>query len=121
VLGDDILICDGRVAGAYLQLMAQIGVEIGVAKSLVSSNGTLEFAKRFYCQGVDCSPVPFKEIVAALHNFESSTELITKYQLGARSIAALLGYGYRVRGRLVALWDKIPRKLATVGVWRSSP
>jgi len=102
VLGDDIIICDGRVANAYLQLMETLGVEIGLAKSLISRKGVLEFAKRFYVQGVDCSPVPFKEMVAALNDFESSAEFITKYKLGARSIAAFIGYGYRVRGRLSA-------------------
>lgn len=96
--------------------MNNLGVGIGVHKSLVSRNGVLEFAKRYYVQGVDCSPVPFKEMVAAITAFEQSTMYIQKYAMGARSIAAFIGYGYRIRGRLSATFDKLPRKLATVGI-----
>jgi len=96
--------------------MEVLGVGIGVHKSLVSRKGVLEFAKRFYVQDVDCSPVPFKEMVAAINDFESSTEYITKYALGAASIAGFLGLGYRVRGHLSATFDKINKRLATVGI-----
>lgn len=71
--------------------MTSLGVEIGLAKSLISRKGVLEFAKRFLVRGVDCSPVPFKEMVAALHAFEQSTEFIRKYELGASSIAGFVG------------------------------
>jgi hypothetical protein len=101
--------------------MEFFGVGIGLHKSLVSRRGVLEFAKRFNVRKVDASPVPFKEMVAALHDFESSTEFIRKYGLGARSIAGFLGYGYKVRGLLCSTFDKLPKKLATVAVWRCSP
>jgi len=91
VLGDDIVIANGKVAAEYLRLMKEIGVSIGVHKSLVSRKGVLEFAKRFIVQGVDCSPVPFKEMVAALSAFEQSTEFIRKYALGSASIASFVG------------------------------
>ena len=71
--------------------MTALGVEIGVAKSLISRNGVLEFAKRFVRQGVDCSPVPFKEVVAALHAFEQSVEFIRKYELGMAAITRVVG------------------------------
>jgi hypothetical protein len=71
--------------------MKEIGVEIGLAKSLVSRKGVLEFAKRFIVQKQDCSPIPFKEMVAALSDFEQSTEFIRKYGLGSASIAAFVG------------------------------
>lgn len=47
MLGDDIVIARGRVAREYLNLMESLGVGIGLAKSLVARNRTLEFAKRF--------------------------------------------------------------------------
>jgi hypothetical protein len=47
VLGDDIVIRDTRVAGEYQDLMATLGVPINMSKSLVSSKGCLEFAKRW--------------------------------------------------------------------------
>jgi hypothetical protein len=96
--------------------MTLIGVEIGVHKSLVSRKGVLEFAKRFYVRKNDCSPIPFKEMVAALVNFESSTEFIQKYELGFASIAGFLGLGYKVRGHLSASFSDLNRKLATIGI-----
>lgn len=95
--------------------MTMLGVGIGVHKSLISRKGVLEFAKRYYVNNQDCSPVPFKEVVAALVSFEQSTEFIRKYNLGAKSIAGLLGLGYKVRGHLGATFEKINKKLATVG------
>lgn len=115
VLGDDVVIADGKVAGAYLQIMRQVGVDIGIHKSLVSKKGVLEFAKRYIVRGEDCSPVPFKEVAAALCDFEYSTEFVRKYELGVRSIVGLLNYGYRVRGRLSGVFEKLPKKLATLG------
>jgi hypothetical protein len=96
--------------------MEALGVGIGLHKSLCSRKGVLEFAKRYYVQGEDCSPVPIKEMVAALHDFESSTEFIRKYELGAKSISSFLGFGYKVKGNLSASFDKLPKKLQTVGI-----
>jgi hypothetical protein len=121
VLGDDIIIANGDVAGSYLTLMESLGVGIGIHKSLVSRRGVLEFAKRYYAFGQDCSPVPFKEVVAAIHDFECSTQFVEKYKLDASSSAGLLGLGYRVRGHLSATFDKINKKLATLGIWYASP
>jgi hypothetical protein len=101
--------------------MESLGVGIGIHKSLVSRKGVLEFAKRYHAFGQDCSPVPFKEVVAAIHDFECSTEFVQKYNLGASSAAGLLGLGYRVRGHLSATFDKINKKLATLGIWYASP
>jgi len=96
--------------------MNQLGVGIGIHKSLVSRNGVLEFAKRFFVRGTDCAPIPFREMVAATCDFEYSTEFVRKYGLGARSIAAFLSYGYKVRGRFPQFYNKLPRKLATLGI-----
>lgn len=59
ILGDDIVIGDERVAERYRELMSQLNVKISLEKSLVSSVGALEFAKRFFVRGVtkDLSPV----------------------------------------------------------------
>jgi hypothetical protein len=63
VLGDDII--NSALSAEYLHIMDQIGVEIGLAKSLVSPNKLVgEFAKRFYIPS-DASMVPFKESIAA--------------------------------------------------------
>jgi len=57
VLGDDIVICDRAVASEYVHLMTEFGVKIGFHKSIISSNSSLEFAKRFYYKGEEVSPL----------------------------------------------------------------
>jgi len=57
VLGDDIVICDRDVATQYVHLMSEFGVKIGFHKSIISSNSSLEFAKRFYHRGKEVSPL----------------------------------------------------------------
>jgi hypothetical protein len=58
--------------------MLELGVEIGFAKSLVSRKGTLEFAKRYIHSFTDASPVPLKELAAALVNGYASIEFARK-------------------------------------------
>jgi len=58
VLGDDLVIGDHLVAKQYLELCRVIGVEINLAKSIVSDNLSLEFAKRFFYKGQEVTPVP---------------------------------------------------------------
>lgn len=101
--------------------MERLGVGIGIHKSLVSRKGVLEFAKRYLIRGSDASPVPFKEMVAALRDFGLSADFVIKYGMGPKSIASFLGYGYRVRGNLSCFYDKIPSKLASYNMFRTSP
>jgi hypothetical protein len=65
VLGDDIVIADCRVASSYTEVCKHLGVEIGLAKSLVSEGKTLEFAKRFFRNGEDLSGLPIAFWAAA--------------------------------------------------------
>lgn len=59
VLGDDVLIADERVAPVYASMVQKLGVKISSAKSLCSSTGCAEFAKRFLVDELrrDLSPV----------------------------------------------------------------
>ncbi|KAK4351351.1 hypothetical protein RND71_030664 [Anisodus tanguticus] len=59
VLGDDVLIADERVASVYASMVQKLGVKISSAKSLCSSIGCAEFAKRFLMDELrrDLSPV----------------------------------------------------------------
>ncbi|KAH0672264.1 hypothetical protein KY290_025126 [Solanum tuberosum] len=52
ILGDDIVIGDERVAERYRELIPPLNVPFSLEKSLVSSVGALEFAKRFFVRGV---------------------------------------------------------------------
>ncbi|KAK4362911.1 hypothetical protein RND71_018152 [Anisodus tanguticus] len=51
-IGDDIIIRDEQVAECYRELISPLNVPFSLEKSLVSSVGALEFAKRFFIRGV---------------------------------------------------------------------
>lgn len=51
LLGDDLVIADKAVAQQYQKLCYTFGIEIGLAKSMISSNRSLEFAKVVYFAG----------------------------------------------------------------------
>jgi hypothetical protein len=131
VLGDDIVIADKAVAREYLRIMELIGVEIGLAKSLVSNNLTLEFAKRTYVRGTDVSPISLAEISVAQCHLGSLEELVKKNlkfgKLRLASVARFAGFGYRVLAQLpvgFALGNRCGRLSAFLhrpgGVWPMS-
>lgn len=115
VLGDDIVIADGRVARQYLLLMRELGVEIGLAKSLVSRNGVLEFAKRYFVRGEDCSPVPLMEVGVAFFSGSACLEFARKYAVKFSRMVSVLGYGFRVKARLAVL-QSLPKRLRGLAV-----
>lgn len=47
ILGDDIVIAHQGVAEEYRKIMEEMGGIINIDKSLISTNGSCEFAKRF--------------------------------------------------------------------------
>ncbi|XP_028105212.1 uncharacterized protein LOC114304225 [Camellia sinensis] len=75
ILGGDIVIGDERVAERYHELMSQLNVPFSLEKSLVSSVGALEFAKRFFVRGVtkNLSPVSCR----MLRSLVSSISLVS--------------------------------------------
>lgn len=69
LLGDDIIIADESVAGAYRQLMSDLGVVINLSKSFEMISGTLEFAKRWVHPHLgDLSPMGPGLILACIRN-----------------------------------------------------
>lgn len=56
-MGDDIVIANREVSTIYLSVMKGLGVEINLSKSLVSSDGVIEFAKRLVSPESEYSPV----------------------------------------------------------------
>lgn len=123
ILGDDIIIWDVGVALYYQQLMSQLGVEISLAKSLVSRNRSFEFAKRFILKGEDCSPIPLKEVSAATQSLEALLLLVTKLgnSVTPARFLAFLGFGYRVRGGLMKPLSKQSKVTALVIRFLSMP
>lgn len=128
VLGDDIVIANESVASEYLKIMNLIGVEIGLAKSLVSSQGTFEFAKRTYYKGQDVTGISLMEISVGLANLSALMELIRKNlkfeRIRVSTAARFAGFGYRNLGSIGTSWAKgnrLGRLLACLhqpgGVW----
>lgn len=58
-----MVIANKAVANSYLVLMDQLGVSINSQKSLVSEQGSMEFAKRLIISGEDLSPIGPKSLL----------------------------------------------------------
>jgi hypothetical protein len=65
LLGDDIVIGDDAVAEHYRAIMSELGVEISVPKSHVSSD-TYEFAKRWIHDGTEVTGAPLGSLFEAV-------------------------------------------------------
>jgi len=121
VLGDDIVIANGPVAQQYLLLLEAIGVKVGLAKSLVSKKGALEFAKKYFLNGDDCSPVALKEVAAAVGNPTFGVSFMGKYELSLPQMLSVLGYGYRIKSRLTGYLSELPTRVRSLVLGFYSP
>jgi hypothetical protein len=96
ILGDDIVIANRAVAIHYLTIMRDtLGVEINLSKSLESTNGVMEFAKRLLKGNDDLSPISPKVLLLATRNILFLPDLITdmvekKFTVDTSSLLALL-------------------------------
>lgn len=98
ILGDDIAIWNKSVSLQYQTIMDQLGVKLGIAKSVISPDGLgIEFAKKTLYKGEDVSPFPLQEARASHDSVSSVKELQRKYNLSDLSMIRWLGYGYKVR------------------------
>lgn len=101
ILGDDIVIFNERVALKYLDIIKSLGVECGLAKSVISPKGVgLEFAKKTFLKSVNVSPAPLKELSSALGSLAGLREYARLYKLSFNQVAKLTGAGYKVMGGL---------------------
>lgn len=121
VLGDDIVIADEAVALAYLDIMAEIGCEINMTKSLVSRNGSFEFAKRFVHSGEDVSPVSWRELFVAGVDVSVLLALVGKHRPRVSSVLAMMDHGYRSVSRMTAHFSEMSRSEAMLLLWLSRP
>lgn len=65
VLGDDIAIADYTVAQEYLRVCDEFGIIVGLAKSLVSDIGLINFANQTFLEVENISPLSLKEELKA--------------------------------------------------------
>ncbi|XP_075491948.1 LOW QUALITY PROTEIN: putative mitochondrial protein AtMg01110 [Primulina tabacum] len=103
VLGDDIVIVHPKVAGKYKEMLGKWGVSISVGKSLISPNGPLEFAKKYWVRGSkkkDLSPISIRALLTVRSTL-GLTQLGDLYKIyNPNVLFRLAGAGYRVRSRL---------------------
>nr|QDH91510.1 MAG: RNA-dependent RNA polymerase [Mitovirus sp.] len=109
LLGDDIVIANYKVAQEYLALLREIGVEYGLAKSLISSTGGFEFAKRTFAKGKDVSGVSLLAIGVAKADHSVLEQILSRFGVSGtlmetlRKASKVLGYGHRAIARLPAV------------------
>lgn len=98
LLGDDVVLAHAATAREYLLLLQEIGVEVGLAKSLISRNGTFEFAKKTYRSTTDITGISLAMLGASIIDVTILESLIlvckpkgVKHAL--RLACRVLGYG----------------------------
>ncbi|KAH0709154.1 hypothetical protein KY284_010581 [Solanum tuberosum] len=96
LLGDDILITDKKVANQYCRLLDRLSVTISFAKSIVSENGTIEFAKRFWIRDMqkDISPISLKALTSC-RTTVGLCQLSCRYSIEISTLQRLAGAGYK--------------------------
>lgn len=125
VLGDDVIIADDTVAWRYQALMQEIGVEIGLSKSLIASGRTAEFAKRLYFRGEDVSGLPHSLWNAAQQSIGVAHAMVTRLasqrRVSMQDVVAALGGGMKAVSSLGSYWRVIPRRVAALAVVLTHP
>lgn len=124
MLGDDVIIGHAETAAEYLEVMDSFGVEVGLAKSLVSEKSLVgEFAKRFFIPR-DASMIPYKEVIASRFNLSEMLQFIRKYDLRPSQALSFAGFGYKVKGQVNNLFSKLgsrSRNLLLMSLHPSGP
>jgi hypothetical protein len=108
LLGDDIVfwgddVLSERVAMEYLSLIRYLGVEINLSKSLVSENGTFEFAKNLVKGGMPLTPFHLKEWKMGLktpENFSALIRLLRERKIDIPPLRAILTW-FHIRGLVI--------------------
>jgi len=131
LLGDDVVIGDSGVAKAYLLLLQAIGVEVGLAKSLISDAATFEFAKRTFRVTpngglVDIGGISLDAIGAAITDPSVLEALLLQTNArtardGLRICARILGYGFRTRSSLGSAFSSMNSRLMGLSLLLTRP
>lgn len=102
LLGDDIVIADKPVALMYMNILERMGVGISHSKSITSSSGACEFAKKFrlfHCS-VDVSPVSVKNLSKALCPIDwYNLTLTLNRPVRLSTLLRVGGFGFRASSR----------------------
>jgi hypothetical protein len=125
ILGDDVVIANDKVAQRYRAVCRIIGLNIGLAKSLIAVNRTCEFAKRLFFRGVDVSGVPMNLWNAAASSAGVALALVQRITVVVpqtfANVSIALGAGYKASSSFGAAWKNIPRRLQVLAVLFTHP
>jgi hypothetical protein len=115
ILGDDCVIANRRVADQYLQIMKDLGVSCGLAKSILSPAGVgLEFAKRTFVLGHNVSPISLQDFSWVTRKISSAVQFATIHHLSLSRWLSVLGYGYKVLANINKPFNKMSGTLRTL-------
>lgn len=121
VLGDDSVAIGQPVVQEYLEICRELGVKVNLAKSLLSPVGALEFAKRFFSRGQNCSPVSIGEILVSHKNFATMSGWPRKRKIRISDLFSVMGYRHKVCGSLQARLYSLPPKVRNMIIVLRSP
>jgi hypothetical protein len=112
LLGDDIVIGVQKVALMYLRIIKGLGMNVGLAKSILSRNAKgLEFAKRTFLRKegrlVNVSPIGLLELSTALSSVSNLIGFMRIYSISLPTALKIAGKGYKVLGNLTnSFWKQ---------------
>jgi len=126
VLGDDIVIASDAVASQYRMIMNEIGVDISLAKSLIASGKTLEFAKRVYFNGEDVSGLPWNLWSVSQQNVSTAVAVVARLtgqgvKLSCSSLSMAYGASWRAASRVGNAWKVMSKRLQIMFVAMTHP
>jgi uncharacterized membrane-anchored protein YhcB (DUF1043 family) len=119
VLGDDIIIANSKVALAYLHFLKEIGVEVGLAKSMISKRRlVLDFAKKFFVESEQMNAIAFKDCITTWTSTSLVKEFATKWRMSLPQILGFLDYGYKAKHSIMTsiIWN-ISTRPRVLFVW----
>lgn len=111
VLGDDVVINDNEVAHQYLLVMASLGLEINMAKTIISDD-FIEFAKRFTTPEVDFSPIGAGNILSFMRKPVFISSLLKEAYLKGYILSANV-----VQSLVSTLPSKLSKKYGPLILW----
>lgn len=126
LLGDDVVIAGDRVARKYQRLCKLLGMDIGIAKSMISDKGSCEFAKVVYVSGQPCEAFPWKLWSVATTSVAAAIAAVQRassvgLNLTAAQVALAFGGRQKSVARVGAKWENIPSRLRAFLVILSHP
>jgi hypothetical protein len=126
LLGDDLVIADKAVAEQYQKLCAVFGVEIGLAKSMISRNRSLEFAKVVYFAGDPVLAFPWTLWSVSQSSLSACIAAVQRISFSGvttsiANVALAFGARWKASQKTGARWESIPARLRALLVILQHP